>query len=69
MNENIKLLCDYEINIEIYCDNGKVQCCIATDHATAEYFPVTCIADVSKALDQVLVDAAEYEMQKLEEEE
>ena len=68
MNENIKLLCDYEINIEIYCDNGKVQCYIATDHATAEYFPVTCIADVSKALDQVLVDAVKYEMQKLEEE-
>lgn len=72
MNENIKLLCDDEIHIEIYRDNAKVWCYIVVDHGhvrgTGEHFPITCIADISNALDQVLVDIVKHEMQKLEEE-
>ena len=72
MNENLKLLDGYAVTLEIYKENEEMWCYIVADRSqvrgTGKKYSVTCIADVSKALNQVLVGAVEYEMQNLKEE-
>ena len=59
MNKNVFLLDGFEITGEIYCENGKPWVWFMTGNSTGIKFPITCIADVERALGKVLIEAVQ----------
>ena len=59
MNKNVFLLDGFEITGEIYCFNGMMWVWFTTGNGTGIKFPITCIADVERALGQVLIEAVQ----------